>query len=140
MSPGFVQMVADADRCLGRSATDDYFDAARATGRRRAEQRMPLDDVLRSFRLGGRLVWEALIDEARAQGVVDSDALLDVASKVWEVVDSTSSQVAAAYHAAERQARPCRRATQIDALARLATWPRKTGRSSRRRQRFSTSR
>jgi hypothetical protein len=53
-------MVADTDRCLGRSATDDYFDAARETGRRRAEQRMPLDDVLRSFRLGGRLVWEAL--------------------------------------------------------------------------------
>ena len=98
-----VQMVADTDRCLGRSATDDYFDAARETGRRRAEQRMPLDDVLRSFRLGGRLVWEALIDEARAQGVVDSDALLDVASKVWGVVDNTSSQVAAAYHTAERQ-------------------------------------
>ncbi|MFG1813596.1 PucR family transcriptional regulator [Kribbella sp. NPDC049174] len=94
-----MEMIAGADQ----SATEDYFDAARETGRRRAEQRMPLDDVLRSFRLGGRLVWEALIDEARAQGVDDSDALLDVASKVWEVVDSTSSQVAAAYHQAERQ-------------------------------------
>ncbi len=89
-----VQMIAD---------NDDHFDAAQATGRRRAEQRMPLDDVLKSFRLGGRLVWEALIDEARAQGAVESKALLDVASKVWEVVDRTSSQVAAAYHAAERQ-------------------------------------
>jgi hypothetical protein len=89
-----VQMIAD---------NDDHFDAAQATGRRRAEQRMPLDDVLKSFRLGGRLVWEALIDEARAQGAVDSEALLDVAGKVWEVVDRTSSQVAAAYHAAERQ-------------------------------------
>lgn len=89
-----VRMIAD---------NDDHFDAAQATGRRRAEQRMPLDDVLKSFRLGGRLVWEALIDEARAQGVVESEALLDVASKVWEVVDRTSSQVAAAYHVAERQ-------------------------------------
>jgi hypothetical protein len=89
-----VQMIAD---------NDDHFDAAHATGRRRAEQRMPLDDVLKSFRLGGRLVWEALIDEARAQGVAESEALLDVASKVWEVVDRTSSQVAAAYHDAERQ-------------------------------------
>jgi PucR C-terminal helix-turn-helix domain/GGDEF-like domain len=95
-----VQMIAGAD---GLDGSDDYFDAARETGRRRAVQRMPLDDVLRSFRLGGRLVWEALIDEARVLGVVDSDAMLDVASKVWEVVDSTSSQVAAAYHAAERQ-------------------------------------
>jgi hypothetical protein len=90
-----VQMVADQD--------DGNFDAAHATGRRRAEQRMPLDDVLKSFRLGGRLVWEALIDEARAQGVVETEALLDVASKVWEVVDRTSTQVATAYHAAERQ-------------------------------------
>ncbi|MET9313750.1 helix-turn-helix domain-containing protein [Kribbella sp. NPDC003505] len=89
-----VQMIAD---------NDDRFDAAQATGRRRAEQRMPLDDVLKSFRLGGRLVWEAMIEEARAQGAVDSEALLDVASKVWEVVDRTSSQVAAAYHVAERQ-------------------------------------
>lgn len=90
-----VEMIAGQDR-------PDRFDAANATGRRRAEQRMPLDDVLRSFRLGGRLVWEALIDEARAQGMVDTDALLAVASKVWEVVDSTSSQVAEAYHGAER--------------------------------------
>ncbi|MFF0339993.1 PucR family transcriptional regulator [Kribbella sp. NPDC004875] len=88
-----VQMIA---------GTDDHFDAAQATGRRRAEQRMPLDDVLKSFRLGGRLVWEALIDEARAQGMAESEVLLDVAGKVWEVVDRTSSQVAAAYHAAER--------------------------------------
>ncbi|MGW7679492.1 PucR family transcriptional regulator [Kribbella sp. NPDC054772] len=94
-----VQMVAAGDR-----PSVHLFDAALATGRRRAEQRMPLDDVLKSFRLGGRLVWEALIDEARAQGVVDSEALLEVASKVWEVVDRTSSQVAAAYHAAERHA------------------------------------
>jgi hypothetical protein len=97
-----VQMIAGQDH-RPHGATDDYFDAARETGRRRAEQRMPLDDVLRSFRLGGRLVWEALIDEARAQGAVDSEALLDVASKVWEVVDSTSSQVAIAYHLTERQ-------------------------------------
>ena len=90
-----VEMIA------GQSCPD-RFDAANATGRRRAEQRMPLDDVLRSFRLGGRLVWEALIDEARAQGMVDTDALLAVASTVWEVVDSTSSQVAVAYHDAER--------------------------------------
>ncbi|HEY3559323.1 MAG TPA: helix-turn-helix domain-containing protein [Kribbella sp.] len=88
-----VQMIA---------GDDDHFDAAQATGRRRAEQRMPLDDVLKSFRLGGRMVWEAIIDEARAQGMAESEVLLDVAGKVWEVVDRTSSQVATAYHAAER--------------------------------------
>ncbi|RZU19729.1 PucR-like helix-turn-helix protein [Kribbella rubisoli] len=92
-----VQMIAAGD-----NPGVHFFDAALATGRRRAEQRMPLDDVLKSFRLGGRLVWEALIDEARAQGMAESEVLLDVAGKVWEVVDRTSSQVADAYHAAER--------------------------------------
>jgi hypothetical protein len=83
--------------------TDRRHDAARATGRRRAEQRMPLDDVLRSFRLGGRLVWEALIEQARVDHCVDTDALLELATRVWEVVDATSAQVAAAYHGTERE-------------------------------------
>lgn len=106
-----VQLIARSD-----GTADDYFDAARATGRRRAEQRMPLDDVLRSFRLGGRLVWEALLGEARAQGMVDMDLLLAVAGKVWEVVDSTSSQVAVAYHSAERQL------LRVDEQRRATLW------------------
>jgi hypothetical protein len=82
---------------------DEHFDAAWATGRKRAEQRMPLDDVLGSFRIGGRLIWQALIEKARDGGNADAGALLDVATRVWEVVDTTSMQVANAYHAAERE-------------------------------------
>jgi hypothetical protein len=85
----------------GPAGSRDYYDAAWATGRRRAVQGMPLDDVLRSFRLGGRLVWEALIDQAHADDLADAEGLLDVATRVWEVVDATSAQVAAAYHFAE---------------------------------------
>jgi DNA polymerase III psi subunit len=85
----------------GPADTDRRYDAARATGRQRAEQRMPLDDVLRSFRLGGRMVWEALIDQAHLDRDVDTDALLELATRVWEVVDATSAQVASAYHATE---------------------------------------
>ena len=98
-----LELVAEQPTSSHSIDTDPRFDAARATGRRRAEQRMPLDDVLRSFRIGGRLVWEALIDQARLDGSVDTDGLLTVATRVWEVVDSTSAQVAAAYHAMERE-------------------------------------
>jgi hypothetical protein len=97
-----LELIADPP---GRGQTPDVdprFDAARATGRRRAEQRMPIDDVLRSFRIGGRLVWEALIEAARKGGSVDTDALLGMATRVWEVVDSTSAQVTASYHEMER--------------------------------------
>ncbi len=91
-----------------------YYDAARATGRRRAEQGLPLDDVLRSFRIGGRLVWEALVAEARSLDV--DDGMLDVGTRVWEVVDRSSAQVAAAYHDAVRNA------VRADEQRRTAIW------------------
>lgn len=100
----------------GDGGGDDLFDAARMTGRQRAEQRVPLDDVLRSFRLGGRLVWESLIDQARAVGTAAEDALLDVGTRVWEVVDAVSAQVATAYHDAER------RLVRADEQRRAALW------------------
>lgn len=77
------------------------YDAARETGRRRAHQGLPLDDVLRSYRIGGRLIWEDLIDEARSTDALDADGLRVLGSKLWQVVDETSAQVAAEYHAAE---------------------------------------
>ena len=95
---------------------DDLYDAAHATGRQRAQQRMPLDDVLRSFRLGGRLVWEALIDRARAGERADPDELLNLASWVWTVVDDTSAQVAIAYHATEREL------VRVDEQRRATLW------------------
>ncbi|MFI7678027.1 PucR family transcriptional regulator [Actinophytocola sp. NPDC049390] len=94
----------------------DLYDAARATGRQRAQQRMPLDDVLRSFRLGGRLVWEALIHRARAGELADPDELLNLASWVWTVVDDTSAQVAIAYHATEREL------VRVDEQRRATLW------------------
>jgi hypothetical protein len=110
-----LQLVSRAAGDEGKDETDLY-DAARATGRQRAQQRMPLDDVLRSFRLGGRLVWEALIDRARAGELADPDELLDLASWVWTVVDDTSAQVAIAYHATEREL------VRLDEQRRATLW------------------
>ena len=84
-------------------AGEAYFDAARETGRRRAEQGIALDDVLRSFRLGGRLIWEDLVEEAHSREALDADGLREVGTRLWEVVDQTSAQVASSYHAAERE-------------------------------------
>ncbi|MPZ66356.1 MAG: PucR family transcriptional regulator [Pseudonocardiaceae bacterium] len=81
----------------------DPFDAPRATGRRRAEQRLPLDTLLHSFRIGGRVIWDELAGEARRTGPEATDAVLDGATAVWEVVDRVSSEVAAAYRATEQQ-------------------------------------
>jgi hypothetical protein len=84
-------------------ARDELFDAAQDTGRIRAEQAMPLDDVLGSYRLGGRLVWKAISDHARLDPRVDTDGMVDLGTRVWAVVDATSAKVAMAYHTTERR-------------------------------------
>ncbi|HEY1135363.1 MAG TPA: helix-turn-helix domain-containing protein [Nocardioides sp.] len=77
----------------------DLYDAARATGRRRAEQGLPLDDVLRSFRMGGRLIWDDLLDGS--DGTLDALETREVGTALWAVVDRTSAAVAAEYHQTE---------------------------------------
>ncbi|WP_052583834.1 hypothetical protein, partial [Saccharomonospora iraqiensis] len=81
----------------------DPYDAAAQTGTRRAEQRVPLDAVLRSFRLGGRVIWRGMVRTAREDDRLDRDRLLEVATTVWTVVDEVSSQVAQAFRTRELQ-------------------------------------
>ena len=89
-----------ADRSSRELDDDESYDAARETGRRRAEQGLPLDDVLRSFRIGGRLIWDDLL--AQGEGVLGSQGVREIGTRLWEVVDETSAQVAHAYHLKER--------------------------------------
>ena len=95
-----AELLAQADGERGVPATEASYDAARATGQRRAEQGLPLDDVLRSFRLGGRLIWDDLVDQAAEE--LRPEDLREIGTRLWQVVDETSAQVAASYHAHER--------------------------------------
>ncbi len=76
---------------------------ARATGPRRAEQGLPLESLLRAFRLGGIVVWESLVSEAAGRPEVSSDQLLEGAVLVWEMTDLYSSEVAFAYQRAQAE-------------------------------------
>ncbi|MGH7666825.1 MAG: helix-turn-helix domain-containing protein, partial [Candidatus Dormibacteria bacterium] len=76
---------------------------ARATGPRRAEQGLPLESLLRSFRLGGIVIWESLVDEAARRPEVSPDKLLEGAVLVWEMTDLYSSEVAIAYQRAQAE-------------------------------------
>ncbi|MGH7610868.1 MAG: hypothetical protein ACREN4_02495, partial [Candidatus Dormibacteria bacterium] len=67
---------------------------ARATGPRRAEQGLPLESLLRAYRLGGIVVWESLLSEAARRPELSSDRLLEGAVLVWEMTDLYSSEVA----------------------------------------------
>ncbi|MFD7320267.1 PucR family transcriptional regulator [Streptomyces sp. NPDC059875] len=78
----------------------DFEDAARETGRRRAEQNVPLDTVLRAYRRGGRVLWQVMAEHLRVRPGRDSDTRdteLDVAGAVWETIDRYSVVMSDSY-------------------------------------------
>lgn len=72
------------------------IDAPRQTARHRAEQGVPLASVLHAYRLGLRVVWEALTDEADER----RGALLATVTRLWTILDTYSQAVAGAYEEA----------------------------------------
>ncbi|MFV9454092.1 PucR family transcriptional regulator [Rhodococcus sp. NM-2] len=70
------------------------LEAARAAGQLKAEQGVPLAALLHAFRLGGRLIWDELMDRSDGRA---TNALLDMAAQVWALVDVYSDSAAEAY-------------------------------------------
>lgn len=92
-----LEILRDAVGQGGLPPEDDpVYGAARETGRRRAEQGLSLDDVLRSYRIGGRLIWDDLVEEGDT--ALEPLEVREIGTRLWEVVDATSAQVATAYH------------------------------------------
>jgi hypothetical protein len=74
------------------------LEVARAAGRLKAEQGVPLAALLHAFRIGGRFIWDRLVTDD-----LDPDTattLLRKGSDVWAVVDEYSGAAAEAYQAA----------------------------------------
>lgn len=87
-------------------AGEDPQDTSIETGRLRARQGVPLEAVLRAYRLGGRVIWEGLLATSRERfGGRYDHALLDAASYVWRVIDSSSSALVDAYRLEEERLR-----------------------------------
>jgi hypothetical protein len=70
------------------------LEAARAAGQLKAEQGVPLAALLHAFRLGGRLIWDELMNRSEGRA---TNALLDMAAQVWALVDVYSDSAAEAY-------------------------------------------
>lgn len=77
--------------------------AAREVGRRRAAQGFPLEAVLRAYRLGGQVTWEALLTAAREANGGDDPLLLEVAGSVWRTNDRECAEVAEGYREEQRR-------------------------------------
>lgn len=84
---------------LGSLAGAEVADgeAPRRTGVIRAEQGMPYAVLLQAYRIGGRFIWELLVERSDA---AVHDILLRAAADIWAVTDDLSTQVTEAYQAA----------------------------------------
>jgi len=78
----------------GRPPANERFDVFRASAKHRAAEGMPLEDVLRAYRIGGRAAWRALVSEATK---AERDALPRAVELIMDYIDRVSSVVAAAY-------------------------------------------
>ena len=72
-------------------------DAPFETARRRADMGVPLGAVLHAYRLGYRVIWEALLAHARLQGDISTDELAEMGGALWDSIDAFSEVVHAAY-------------------------------------------
>lgn len=87
----------------GRVAGPDPADeVVGAIARHRADQGVPLEVMLRTFRLGGRIVWEALLERAEDTGVAPDD-VLDAGTATWTVIDELSSALSTSYRDSEQE-------------------------------------
>ncbi|MEV1021509.1 helix-turn-helix domain-containing protein [Streptomyces sp. NPDC050264] len=109
-------------------------EAARACsariGAERAARGLPLDALLHAFRLGGALVWQALVDEVTRHHPRDAHLLVHLAADVRGFVDEHCACVAESYRRAEHELtwrRENRRrltaAALLDGATRIADLP-----------------
>jgi hypothetical protein len=80
-----------------------FLQGAREVGRRRAAQGIPLEAVLRAYRLGGQVTWDALLTVSALAGGRHDTLLLQVAGTVWRANDGECAALAQAYR--EEQSR-----------------------------------
>jgi hypothetical protein len=76
------------------SPTEDELVPFRESAGSRAEEGLPLEDLLHAYRLGGRLGWQALLEAAHQD---EYPALLAAADLLMRYIDSVSSAVAQTY-------------------------------------------
>ncbi|MFG1922013.1 PucR family transcriptional regulator [Cryptosporangium sp. NPDC048952] len=91
------------EQMLGELAGEGERISLQETGRRRAQESLPVEWLLHSFRLCARVIWQGLVEEATHAGDDCVRRLLDEAVVVWDALDRVSTLVTKAYR--EEQSR-----------------------------------
>ncbi|MFH8800882.1 PucR family transcriptional regulator [Streptomyces sp. NPDC017936] len=112
---------ANADLVLGHLRREGAPDPgpARETGRIRAEQGMPLADILHAYRIGFEFMWSEILAEARARPAVPDIQLVDRSAEIWHLFGLYAEAVAAAHRETTAELavrRGARRSALVEAL------------------------
>ena len=104
----------------GIATSDPSFelDAPRRTGRRRAQQGVPLPEVLRAYRICFATMWDAMVAHVRRQPIT-SDTLVEVATLFWRFTDDHAVALTEGYREAASElllAQERRRSAVVEAL------------------------
>ncbi len=84
----------------GAAPSPDSLDAAMQTARERHEVRVPVEELIRAFRVSIALIHETFVDIALSLGVPVADVI--AGSRVlWAVGDAFTTRVVTTYHALE---------------------------------------
>lgn len=67
------------------------------TGRRRAQQSVPLPEVLQVYRISFATLWDALVAHSSTRDGATADALLSAASMIWQLADEHALALTEAY-------------------------------------------
>ncbi|MEV0258153.1 helix-turn-helix domain-containing protein [Streptomyces sp. NPDC050732] len=78
---------------------------AEEAGRRRAQQGLPLDLVVHSYRNAGYLVWDSLLEGTAGKDPEKLAVLMRSATMVWSAVDAQAAVASDAYRATELELR-----------------------------------
>lgn len=81
---------------------DEHLEIARVAGRRQVQQGLPLEGVLRAYRLAGQALWEHFVAQARQTKGGVADDLIDGATQVWQTIDEFCTAASEAFRQAER--------------------------------------
>lgn len=80
----------------GRLPRREELEFARRAAARRVRQGVPIDGLLQAFRIGHRVVWDAILRESQATPA-GREAAIALARPAMEYIDVASTQVAEAY-------------------------------------------
>jgi len=88
--------------CLaGKLPIEEAAEQARSAGRRQLQQNLPLEGVLRAYRVAGVEIWDEYVAAVRLRGGRATEQLLDSARELWTVIDAFSAAVSDGYRSEE---------------------------------------